>query len=160
MKIKKVKQDDSFVNSINLQEHAVIGELCLKRDIKSKNDVGYLFKNICVKNRFLADSLWIYKSEISRHILEEFDKIEVGEKYNIKGIVNNIRRFSKEGIYTRFAFELVTSIESHHKEEVKNNKRKVIKKIRRKCPICGCLNVQKIHRGWYFCESCFNEFQF
>lgn len=159
LKINKVKQDDNFVNSINLQEKVVAGELILKKDIELKNDVGYLFKNIYIKNRYLAESLWIYKTELSQNVIEDFNKIEIGQKYNIKGIVNNIRRFSRDGIYNRFAFEIVTSIKNDDKKEEKNNKIKIIKKTNIKCPNCGSLNIQKTHKNWYFCESCYEEFQ-
>lgn len=161
---RKLKQDTKLINTINKKVKIVKGEFALKKEIKEREDIGYLFKNIYINGKFLSESLWIYKPEMTKELLENIN-LTVGEPYYIKGEVRNIKRYTEEGKCNRFAFKIVTDISKNlqisTKGKYKKKQRKIIKKKSnlKKCPRCGSLNIQKVHRSWYFCESCFEEFQ-
>lgn len=156
-----MKSNLKLINSINNRRLTVKGTFVLKKNIESRFDVGYLFKDVYLNGEFLTDSLWIYKSEISKKII---DKLSLNPKktYSISGAVSNIPFYKNGKKLKRFVFAMVTNISEYLNDDISedlHDKRIKKKPNILKCPKCHSLNVQKVRKNWYYCEICSEEFK-
>lgn len=157
--MSKFKQNTELINSINNQNLIVKGEFLLKKHIQKREDIGFLFKNVYLNKKFLTENLWIYKSEMTKELIDNM-RLTKGEIYYIEGIVSNLKWFTKDGSINKFAFGVVKNIDKNLKlPDKKKRKRNKNKNRILKCPNCNSLNIQKVKGEWCFCEICFNEFK-
>lgn len=129
-------------------------------EIKDKYDTGYLLKDVKINGEIITDHCWVYKSDILR--LKEVN-IEIGKRYNFKGLIGRYDKFNKEGkLISNYAFMNITKINNYLEKIVKPKEIKEYKELKKDlkhCPICKSLEITSIGHNYNYCFTCFNEFK-